>query len=226
MNIQKAFSSLILIASLTPALSLAQGGGVNGVVMAAPFLSYIGNAQELRSGTALKHEIKPSFYTTPDGDIGFGQVILERPNVITSSQIVMDTPTVSILPSQPHRWTDLSGWSRPHRKVFNMEFKTASGRVLCNLSYRVTFISGGRLKGKGRYIAELNVAPENIHLKVDGKLNIQAAIHDLINFGTVEEPVVGLFLDVTIKFENSRFQTRVKRQTMLLDGNGKFEVIN
>ncbi len=145
----------------------------------------------------------PGGYTAPpSGPVSLGDLITIGQKVWDF--IVSNKPNAtyqsfksSVVPSGITSWTQLRGWSRPIAKVYRVEFTNVFGRPAGSFDYRITFISGGNYRGKGKYIGQISFVPANIRLGTDRTLDVKAELLDPLNFGTEEDPIAGAELQIT-----------------------------
>jgi hypothetical protein len=145
----------------------------------------------------------PGGYTAPpSGPVSLGDLITIGQKVWDF--IVTNKPNAtyqsfksSVVPSGITSWTQLRGWSKPTAKVYRVEFTNIFGRPAGSFDYRITFVSGGNYRGKGKYIGQISFVPANIRLGTDRSLDVKAELLDPLNFGTEEDPIAGAELQIT-----------------------------
>ena len=105
----------------------------------------------------------------------------------------------SVVPSGITDWSQLTGWSKDKFsvKIYRVEFKSITGKVGGSFDYRVSFFYGGNYKGKGKFIGQISVIPGNIKLHTDRSLTFRAELLDALNFGTEEDPISGVQLQIS-----------------------------
>ena len=103
----------------------------------------------------------------------------------------------SVVPAGITSWTQLTGWSRPVSKIYRVTFPNIFGGIGGSFDYRITFLTGGNFHGKGKYIAQISMVPQNIKLHTDRNLLVRGELSDPINFGTEDDPVAAAQLIVT-----------------------------
>lgn len=135
------------------------------------------------------------------------------------------TLKASVLPGGASNWAQLKGWSRPVAKVFRVQFKNLLGRDGGGFDYRIVFIHGGNFQGKGKYIGQISFAPMNIKLKTDRQLNVKAELMDALNFGTEEDPIAGVQLQITWH-SNTTLRYTMNSIEYFLYGTGEMQDIS
>jgi hypothetical protein len=142
----------------------------------------------------------------PDGGIGgtgidlgtlvvlgekiWGYVVSMRPH--TEYKVV----TASVVPGGITNWTQLTKSMRPIVKVYRVKFKTIFGKDAGGFDYRIVLIAGGTYRGKGKYIGQVSAAPTGTNLHLDRSVNIKFEVLNPINYGTEEDPVAGIQMQV------------------------------
>lgn len=103
----------------------------------------------------------------------------------------------SVVPAGISHWTQLRGWSKPVSRIYRVAFQNMFGMASGSFDYRITFIYGGTYQGKGKYIGQISVIPANVKLATDRSLDVKVEILEPLNFGTEENPVAGVTLQVS-----------------------------
>jgi hypothetical protein len=169
---------------LTPPITeplppLPGGGGVNG---GNP---QTGNPQPGTGGRVTLSDI-----------ITIGQkvwdfVVSNKPNTTYQSL------KAAVVPSGITSWTQLRGWSKPVSKVYRVEFTNMFGQTAGSFDYRINFVYGGSYQGKGKYIGQISFVPAAVRLGTDRTLDVKAELLDPLNFGTEEDPIAGVELQIS-----------------------------
>lgn len=129
----------------------------------------------------------------------------------------------SVVPGGMKSWTELSGWMPPVVKVYRVVFKSVFGYEAGSFEYRISYIYGGGVEGRGNYLGQISFAPRNIKLKTDRKVNIKAELLEPVNFGTVENPLAGVQLLVswnsptTLRYEMSSAEYMILGNGQIMD---------
>lgn len=136
-----------------------------------------------------------------------------------------NTLKASVVPAGVTDWRQLTGWSRPVAKTFRVTFRDLRGNIAGGFDYRISFITGGGHKGKGQFIGEIGVAPDNISLKTDRSVNFHAEVLDPINFGTEENPIAGVQVLITYSSPTTLRYT-MHSDEYYVYGTGEFQKIS
>ncbi len=147
----------------------------------------------------------PSPVTGTPGTIGgtIGEIISIGTRIwdfIVSSKPTADIKTVnaSVVPNGITDWTQLTGWIKaPVVRIYHVEFKTLTGKTAGGFDYRISYLYGGALKGKGKFIGALSFVPANVKLHTDRSLTVRAELETPLNMGSTEDPVAMTKMEVT-----------------------------
>lgn len=128
----------------------------------------------------------------------------------------------SVVPNGITHWTQLRGWSRPVSRVYRVAFQNMFGMASGSFDYRITFIYGGNYMGKGKYIGQISVIPANIKLATDRSLDVKVEILEPLNYGTEENPMAGVTLQVSW-FSPTTVRYQMNSAELFLFGNGEIQ---
>ncbi len=103
----------------------------------------------------------------------------------------------AVVPSGITSWTQLRGWSKPVSKVYRVEFTNMFGQTAGSFDYRINFVYGGNYQGKGKYIGQISFVPAAVRLGTDRTLDVKAELLDPLNFGSEDDPVAGVELQIS-----------------------------
>lgn len=103
------------------------------------------------------------------------------------------------LPLNVKCWDDLAQWEMPQAKRYQVVFKNLYGMNVVVLDYRLTWLYGGNLKGKGKYIGYASVTPVTVSVAWGFSLDAHVAVPTVFNMGTDADPVAGMQVNVTYK---------------------------
>jgi hypothetical protein len=102
------------------------------------------------------------------------------------------TYTANALPAGLTCWSDLTGWSVPQSKVYQVTYENGFGMDVVTFDYRVGFTAGGSLNGQGKYLTNATINPPKINVSWGFNLDAQAEVPSVFNTGTKEAPVAGM----------------------------------
>jgi len=140
----------------------------------------------------------------------------------------MSTDVATALPQsttgQPVCWTQFEKWQAPQSRVFGVVAKNYLGMEVVRLKYRVLFIAGGQVDGKGHYIGYATVQPSEIKVAWLYNLKVEVTAPVVFNVGTAQDPVAGMNLEIkyTVK---AGLPTIMESKVYYITGLGQFEEV-
>ena len=158
---------------------------------------------------------------TIDRMISTGQKIWDF-LVSTKPDAAYDTFKTSIVPDGITTWTQLNKWSKPVSKIFRVEFMNTFGSVAGSFDYRITYFHSGSYKGKGKFIGQITVVPQNIQLKTDRSFKMKVEIASIINYGDEVDPIAGAQLIVSWATPTTT-RYEMKSAEYMIYGTGEFQ---
>lgn len=132
----------------------------------------------------------------------------------------INTQTWSVLPKSVKEARDLSEWKDPVRIGYVLKAKNLYGMEVINVRYLVQFVPGGKLDGKGAYLAHITVIPSTAEVAWGYTLNIDASAREALNVGTAEDPVAAFSTDVRVQVK-TLLKESVSTLTTFMTGEGK-----
>ena len=119
-------------------------------------------------------------------------------NIVEAGKPVVDLKmdTANALPMGVTCWSDMSGWSMPNSKVYNVEYTNGFGMSVVNFAYRVTFTAKGSVNGVGQYITNATFMPANVHVAWGYSFAASAEVPSVFNQGTKESPLAGMQMNM------------------------------
>jgi hypothetical protein len=133
-----------------------------------------------------------------------------------------DTFKASVVPDGITSWTQLNKWSKPVSKIFRVEFTNSLGKYAGSFDYRITYFHSGSYKGKGKFIAQISVVPQNIQLKSDRTFKLKVEIASVINFGDDVDPIAGAQLIISWATPTTT-RYEMNSAEYMIYGNGEFQ---
>lgn len=127
------------------------------------------------------------------------------------------------LPAGAKCWLELQSWSRPQTKAFTASLKNAYGLEVVKFKYKVIYVTGGNVNGRGRYIGFATIQPVETKVAWGFKFNAQGMVLAVMNTGTHNDPIAGMMLSVVYATESS-VSNHTYAQNYFIDGTGKFEI--
>ncbi len=120
--------------------------------------------------------------------------------------------------------TDFTNWKGPNVKRYAMIFKNKLGIEVVNLSYTVIAEYGGKYQGKGSYLTNVLVLPDNISVVRGYSISSEVSVIGITNHGTAEDPIAA----VTIRLSNNLktiVQHNLYNATITVVGDGVITII-
>lgn len=103
------------------------------------------------------------------------------------------------MPSGAGCWTDLQGWSMPQSQSYVASYKNLYGVEVVKHVYRVSYLAGGSVNGKGKYIGYATVLPVEVNVAWGYTFNSEAKVPTVFNMGTSANPKAGMQVNVSWK---------------------------
>lgn len=132
----------------------------------------------------------------------------------------VSTNSISFLPSQATAWDQMASWQGPAVKAVRLEFTNGLGMKVVDFVYRVSYNYAGNYAGKGQYIAHMTVIPEFVDVSWGYTFNANVDMGNVVNTGTVEQPVPGAYMQV--KWKNDTVVKHLEGvDAFFVKGNGQ-----
>ncbi len=116
-------------------------------------------------------------------------------------------------------WRALTGWKPEHGIELSMTVENLYGMDVIDLSYVVSVIYGGSVRGTGKYIAAARVIPKRIHVLWGFNMDVNVAEVAIQNIGTEKNPEAAVTLDVGVTYGSILSQTSFTN-SYRMQGNG------
>jgi hypothetical protein len=98
-------------------------------------------------------------------------------------------PSASALPSGITSWDQMADWKAPRSELFEVEYTNGIGMHVVRFHYRLNYTYGGTVQGKGAYLTQIQVLPEDLKVLSGFTLNAQVEVPSITNAGTSEHPI-------------------------------------
>jgi len=144
------------------------------------------------------------------------QIILDNKPVVNLS-----FDTANGLPEGARHWTGLTNWQTPFSKTYQVSCKNLYGMNVVNFVFRVVFTYGGKLDGKGLYIANAAVVPAALDVAWGYTFNAKAAVTNVVNAGSAKSPIAALQMDVRWSIDTAMKHSE-GTENFFLRGDGFF----
>ncbi len=142
--------------------------------------------------------------------------VIELGQPVTNIQ----TDVATALPAGAKCWQNLQTWSSPEARTYSVSFKNIYNMEVVRFAYRVVYLPGGSVNGKGHYVGYATLQPSDVYVAWGYKFNAEASAPAVFNMGTKEDPVGALTLNM--KFSVDTIVNHLE-QTQAYNVNGKGE---
>lgn len=129
--------------------------------------------------------------------------------------------SASAVPSDAKCLAELANWQMPESKSFRMKYKNGFGMNVITFEYKVIYSYGGSYKGKGRYLANVSVHPQQVNVSWGFKFDANVEIMEVLNLGSQEDQMAGMQLAVRWNV-SSVIQEQLREELFFVQGDGQF----
>ncbi len=158
--------------------------------------------------------------------IAFGKEIYK---IVEAGKPVINTnyAPISVLPLETEFGKDitpmkLSQWKAPKFVKFKVTYKNGYGAEVVSFTYNVNMSYGGQFKGKGAFITNAQIVPENVTVAWGYTFNAKMSLVGLTNIGTDEEPIAGATLVLSYSVSTLIKEDR-NNMTIFIAGDGTIQ---
>jgi hypothetical protein len=131
-----------------------------------------------------------------------------------------ETQSASALPQGVNaNWQAMSGWKPDTVVHASLPLKNHYGVQVVDLEYDVRVIAGGNFKGKGAYIASVQVIPTSVRVSWSYNLAVKVTVSSVYNAGTPANPVAAMVVNVDSEF-GSLTTKQTSTSSFLVRGEG------
>ena len=189
---------------------------MTGIFLFCPYLiGHFGSNQQLERGDSTVSQAKPGQMKTPAGSMVYGKSVFDF-DVKNGKRVVQSVP-YSVLKSDTS-WSEYSGWKKGSPKLYSIRLQNIFGQEVARVKLKVSYVYGGSIHGVGKYIAQVQVTPLEVRLNPFVSFKYQVAILGEMNYGTEENPIVGLNLLISADLSSSDGKT-VYSEEMFIRGD-------
>lgn len=154
----------------------------------------------------------------------FGKAIWK---LIEGNQPVVNVRTnrLSVMPRDVRDWSRMSGWSNPRVRAYTVRIKNGFGIEVVKYDYAISFNHSGSLGGRGKYLANVTVINNLVHVLWGWNLDAEFAVTDAINVGTPENPIPAVQAEVRYKM-HTVINRREVTDSFFIGGDGRIQRLN
>ena len=137
----------------------------------------------------------------------------------------IQTDVATALPSGARCWQDLETWQAPEARTYSVKFKNVYGMEVVRFSYRIIYLQGGSVNGKGHYVGYATLQPSDVYVAWGFKFNAQGSAPAIYNMGTKQDPIGALTLNMKISIDTVMNHIE-QTQAFNVTGKGDFKQLN
>jgi hypothetical protein len=174
-------------------------------------------------------EVTQQLALAPPSPGGALQILGKKLWEIVGDNQISDLPdrVVHVLPHGVAEPIRLTGWKQAETPAVKAVFEDLLGDDVSDLRYRVDFLYGGSLRGKGRYLSNVTLIVNKLEVKSLYLLSVKVRVLEPINVGTEANPVVQLRLLVEHRIKDRLLGgEKMSTDEIRLDGNGGFKIVH
>lgn len=125
-------------------------------------------------------------------------------NVVAAGKPVANfkTDVAYALPRGVKCWTELSNWSAPNARNYQVTYKNKFGVEVIQFTYQLTYTHGGRVGDVGAYITNATILPAHINVAWGFSFDATAEVPSVFNVGSMSQPVGAMQINMMWKVEN------------------------
>lgn len=124
-----------------------------------------------------------------------------------------------LLPGEIGHWNELTHWQGPQIVKYRTAYKNHYGISVADFTHIVIFYFGGKSENKGAYMANLSVYATDVSVLWGFDLNSFAEFGEPINFGSLEDPMMGLSMIIKSQV-GSLFMNKEESVHLQIKGDG------
>jgi hypothetical protein len=145
--------------------------------------------------------------------------------VIVSSKPVVNAQTSDVANAVPAaNWQQLSGWSAPQTRAFDLPFKNGFGMTLVDFKYNVIYTYGGNLNNAGHYLSGVTLASTALKVDMGMRFDADVKVINVTNVGTTADPVSAMQIQLHWVVE-SISSHKEGTENYYIRGDGQFSQI-
>lgn len=144
-----------------------------------------------------------------DGDSSSGVVLIDKIinlgqkiwTIVQAGKPVLEAnyTYANALPKGVKSSSDLDGFSAIHATTYRMHGVNLLGITVYDFTYSLVHRHSGSYNGKGQYLDNVTVLPQNISLLWGYTMNAKVAAVSVVNIATKDAPVAGLGMELEVK---------------------------
>lgn len=140
--------------------------------------------------------------------------------------VAVNTTSANALPAGVEgNWLALENWQEPRARRHAVTYKNVYGIEVVNFDYRITYTAGGVHDGKGLYLSNVAVNPQNLSVAWGYNVEANAKVVNVLNTGTKNNPRAGM--EVLVEWKIKTILKDMRSSTsFFVKGDGGFLDLN
>jgi hypothetical protein len=118
----------------------------------------------------------------------------------------------------------MENWSLPQAKSYKVIYQNYLGMDVLEFHFKVLYSYGGTYRGAGQYLSGVQILPTYIDALPGFDLISEFSLQNLVNHGSLEEPIAGATLRLFYQVE-SLMDVEDRNILFHVTGNGKFTLL-
>ena len=130
-----------------------------------------------------------------------------------------NTNSVSAIPNGAICPFNMSGWSLPQSRTYQLTYSNLFGVDMISFKYKVIYSYGGKYLERGAYLTNVSVHPADIKVNWGQSFNANVNMANTLNVGTSDDPVAGI--QVVLEWNVGNVLNKFKSQRVyFVEGRG------
>ena len=134
----------------------------------------------------------------------------------------VESTSANALPSGVRCWDELAGWQFPKVRRYSVGYKNYFGMDVVKFDIKVLYFYGGHVDGKGKYLTNIKVVPENVKVFWSFNFDAVARVPQVVNLGTKADPIAGALIEVEWQV-NSKVAANKMGLNLFVSGDGTLQ---
>jgi len=128
------------------------------------------------------------------------------------------------VPENATSWIDLENFKNWQSDLFSFKFKNGVGTTLTQFDWVWSCQYGGDYQGVGHYLTNCGATIKKIYAVLSEHVNVTGKGSAPFNYGTHDDPIGGLDLQVIME-SNGKFKKTVVGCQITMMGNSTFDIV-
>lgn len=112
----------------------------------------------------------------------------------------LQSSEASALPQSMEAREFIQGWQGPVINEYRLVYRNKLGIHVVDFRFSLSFLYGGHIEGKGRYLKSIRVIPVHVQTLWGYKTSARASVPSLVNLGSHDAPIAGaeILIHITV----------------------------